>query len=106
MPFFNRRGIFYCMQVIINLYFIVYFSGYEYIGEPFHQVLETSGPDEVTYNIYGYKQSSCRLICYHLFSILLGGLPYLLFSLYPKYSVVKFEKCPLQIADLILGKYI
>lgn len=79
-------------------------TGYERIGEPFHQVLLNSGPDEVTYNIYGYRYSSFRLICYHFFSILLGGLPYIIFNLYSKYSIIKFEKCSLQIADFVLGK--
>lgn len=81
-------------------------AGYERIGEPFHQVLQNSSSDEVSYDIYGYRRSSCRLVYYHLFSILLGGLPYIILNLYPKYSVLKFEKCPLQIADLVLGKYV
>lgn len=76
---------------------------YELIGEPFHQTLHTSGSDEACYKIYGYRKNSKRLFLYHFVSLLLAGIPYVIFNMYPKYCAFKYKNCSLSIAEYILG---
>lgn len=78
--------------------------GYEPIDDSYH-ILKSSSPEEIYFKIYGYKYNSGRLFIYHVFSILLLGIPYLIVSLYPKYGVIKFKRCGLQTAEFILSEW-
>lgn len=64
-----------------------------------------NAPSPVNYNAYGYKHSSIRTYIYHVISILLFGIPYLIFHSNLRLSVwFKLQKCDLGNCEFVLGE--
>lgn len=53
----------------------------------------------------GYQQVIHGAILYHLLGFLLLGIPYIICSLFPKYKALKHQRCHLQNATVLLGKW-
>ncbi|KAJ3657587.1 hypothetical protein Zmor_009376 [Zophobas morio] len=77
--------------------------GYEPIGDPCHQILDLNLED-VHCNLYGYKESRLRSFFYHLCGVVLLGIPYLVCSWFSPLRTVKFKKCHLEEATVVLIK--
>ncbi|GLV35836.1 anne boleyn [Carabus blaptoides fortunei] len=77
---------------------------YQQIGDETYQILNHSCHDEIILHIYGFKQSKVLRFIYHLVSVLLLGIPYLVCSWYPHLNKVKLRKCSLRDARVVLLK--
>ncbi|XP_026328514.1 probable cation-transporting ATPase 13A3 isoform X2 [Hyposmocoma kahamanoa] len=73
---------------------------YEVIGETQWQILETNS-DEHIIKIHGLRYSKCRAVLFHTFCIGLCGIPYYVFSYYPRCHRFKYVNCSLKTADTI-----
>lgn len=60
--------------------------------------------EEIHFQIYGFQYSCTRKLFYHIFGILLLGVPYFIFSLVPKLKKFKYRKCDLRSATILLSK--
>lgn len=56
------------------------------------------------YTISGYRYSAIRSFLFHVISILLIGIPYLLISWFPSLINLKYLKSELRFSDFVLGK--
>ncbi|CAG9762834.1 unnamed protein product [Ceutorhynchus assimilis] len=78
-------------------------NGYESIGEPKSQQIYDSENDQILCHIFAYKKSNCRSFFYHLFSILLAFIPYIVFRAYPRFKAqFKYKQCHIEIAEIFL----
>lgn len=77
---------------------------YEVIGEAQWQILETNS-DEHIIKIHGLRYSKCRAVIFHTFCIGLCGIPYYIFSCYPRCHRFKYVKCSLKTADTLGCEY-
>nr|CAH7729266.1 unnamed protein product [Callosobruchus chinensis] len=85
MPFLNRH------------------HGYELIEEAnCIQEVYSKNRNEVEFTIIGYKRSS-KTQFYNIFSFILLGIPHLIFSCFPKIKALRFSKCALETAEIILA---
>ncbi|XP_049825460.1 polyamine-transporting ATPase 13A3-like [Aethina tumida] len=86
-------------------------SDYQLIDEiQFHQELFIDNQDDLKINLYGYQNHKLRTLLYHLFCITFLGVPYVIFESNPQLKAVKFKKCHLNTANVLLvedpyGKY-
>lgn len=78
---------------------------YEVIGEAQWQILETKSEEHII-KIHGLRYSKCRAVIFHTFCIGLCGIPYYVFSCYPRSNRFKYVKCSLKTADTIGCKYL
>lgn len=82
-----------------------FFAEYEPIRNTSNsQELLNENKDETICRIFGYTDNSTYTFLYHLFGILLVGLPYLIIKIYPKLGTIKYEKCVLDRATILLGE--
>ncbi|CAG9832357.1 unnamed protein product [Diabrotica balteata] len=58
--------------------------------------------DTVKFKIWGLQEDRTRNFLYHFGCVILLGIPYLIFSFYPKLKSVKFKKAPLESATILL----
>lgn len=64
----------------------------------------TSAQNSVVYIIYGFKHSTIRKYLFHILSILLIGIPYLLIKWFKAALYIKYRKCDLSECDVVFGK--
>lgn len=63
-----------------------------------------NAPNTVTYTIYGYQHSKLRTFFYHVISILLLAIPYLIAHISTSFLVwLKWKKSNLDVCDYVLG---
>lgn len=77
-------------------------NGYEPIDNT-SQDIYNEETQEVFCHIKAFKKTKIRLIFFHIFSLILCGIPYLIFKAYPSVkSRVKYKKCCIEHADIFL----
>lgn len=69
-----------------------------------HQEFYNETKEEIQFHIYGLQQCCLKKIFYHFIGILLLGVPYFLFYLFPKLKTFQYKKCDLSSATILLGK--
>lgn len=95
-------GKFFTITTILSRVFIL---DYQLIDEiQFHQELFIDNQDDLKINLYGYQNHKFRTLLYHLFCITFLGVPYVIFESNPQLKAVKFKKCHLNTANVLLGK--
>ncbi|CAH0562025.1 unnamed protein product [Brassicogethes aeneus] len=76
----------------------------------YQQVLLLDNQDELKIYLYGYEQSKLNNVIYNFLGIIFLGIPFLIFNAWPQLKTIKFKKCPLETASVLLvldhyGKY-
>lgn len=66
---------------------------------------QTGALNSTVYKIYGYRYSTFRFILFHIVSIGLCGLPYLLINWFPAFINLKYCKSNLNTCDFVISKY-
>lgn len=61
--------------------------------------------NSTVYKIYGYRYSAFRFVLFHIVSIGLCGLPYLLINWFPAFVNLKYCKSDLKTCDFVISKY-
>lgn len=56
------------------------------------------------YKLYGYRYNTFRFVLFHIVSIGLCGLPYLLINWFPAFVNLKYCKSELKTCDFVIGK--
>ncbi|PSN38736.1 hypothetical protein C0J52_15360 [Blattella germanica] len=75
------------------------YNGYSPIG--YEDIQEIECEENIT--CYGYKRNLYKTGCYHFFSILLFGIPYMIVHWYTQLSAyLKYDKCSLVEAEILL----
>jgi predicted P-type ATPase len=74
---------------------------YEPIGEASCQRLDLNLED-IHCDIQGFKTSPTRSFLYHFFSVALLGVPYVIFSWFSRLKSVRYRKCSLKQANVVL----
>ncbi|XP_072383561.1 polyamine-transporting ATPase 13A3-like isoform X2 [Diabrotica undecimpunctata] len=77
-------------------------NGYESIEIHNLQEVYNETCDTVKFKIWGLQEDRTRNFLYHFGCVILLGIPYLIFSFYPKLKSVKFKKAPLERATILL----
>ncbi|KAK5643080.1 hypothetical protein RI129_006925 [Pyrocoelia pectoralis] len=78
-------------------------SEYERIEDEFFQTVGSEKEND-NCTIYGYKRNKRKEVVCNIICILFLGLPYLVFHWYPYLQKVKFQKCSLRLANIVLLK--
>jgi hypothetical protein len=76
---------------------------YEPIGEASCQRLDLNLED-IHCDIQGFKTSPTRSFLYHFFSVALLGVPYVIFSWFSRLKSVRYRKCSLKQANVVLSE--
>jgi hypothetical protein len=76
---------------------------YEPIGEASRQRLDLNLED-IQCDIQGFKTSPTRSFLYHFFSVALLGVPYVIFSWFSRLKSVRYRKCSLKQANVVLSE--
>lgn len=75
-------------------------QGYEVISDAIQDIYDEHG--NVLFTINGYRENPKKIFIYHSFCILFLGLPYILFHFFPPWRAIKYDKCRLSNADIVL----
>lgn len=70
-----------------------------------HQEFYNETKEEIQFQIYGLQHSCFKKSVYHAFGILLLGVPYFIFYLFPKLKTFQYTECDVGSATILLGKH-